>query len=301
MSKRVKVKVKKKRPLDNFIDRKAVAMTKEMVARFRPAFVQTAQHVKSTVKKALGSNGVPSLTDVDSLRDFALSIIRPDGAEIVQKYTGQGLAYGVAQFQMGLERTMGGDVPRAEQIEEVMNQPRFLDRKALAHAQTSTYLSVVNRDSQQISSFLRQLLVGIENGENPVLIAKRTADELEQNPKQWLTLARSEMATALAQGALDEARRLNVQYVYVPSHPNASDACQRLIEGRVFGREWLSSQSNVGKKSKDWGAAVPCHPNCRHTILPASRSLIAQTRKQLGSKDIPVAGFKINYTPPVER
>ena len=301
MSKKVKVILKKKRPLDSYLDRKSVSLTKELVGRFRPAFMQTAKHVNSMTKKALGTDGAPSLTDVDALLSFALSLITPEGSELVQKYTAQTFAYGVAQFQMGLDSALVGEVPRAAQVEEVMSQPRFLDRRALEFAQSSTYLSTLNRDTQQISSFLRQLLVGIEDGENPVTIAQRTATELEQNPGQWVTLARSEMANALAQGAMDEARRLNVEYVYVPSHPDASEACQRLIQGRLFGRDWLQGQSNVGKKAKAWGPAVPCHPNCRHTVLPASRSLLKQVRAQIGSQDIPVTGVKVDYKPPSER
>lgn len=301
MSKKVKVKLKKKRPLDSYLDRQSVAMTKELVARFRPCFMQTAEHVNNMTSKAFGTDGIPSLQDMDSLRAFALSLITPQGTEIVQKYTPKCFGYGVAQFRQGLDSTLGGEVPRAAQIEQIVGEPRFLDRRALEYAEASTYLSTINRDSQQISSFLRQLLIGIEDGENPVDIARRTATELEQNPGQWVTLARSEMANALAQGAMDEARRLNVDYVYVPSHPNASEACRRLIEGRVFGRDWLQGQSNVGKKANQWGAAVPCHPNCRHTVLPASRSLLKQTRKQIGQQDIPVSGVKVDYKPPSER
>lgn len=304
MSKRVKVKLTKKRPLDPYIDRQATAMAKGLVARFRPAFRQVSEYVATSTKKALSDNGIPSPEEITALHQMGMSILTPDGKELTLKHSAKSFAFGVAQFDMArddFDAVLAGATPRADEVEKVMSEPGFTDRRALEYAQSSAYLSTWKKDNDQFSSFLRELLIGLQNGENPRTIANRVATELEENPKQWETLARSEMATALAQGSMDEARRLNVKYVYVPSHPDASVACQQLIEDRVFGRDWLQGQSNVGKKRAQWGAAVPCHPNCRHTVIPVSRSLLAYTKKQIGSNEIPVTGVKVDYVPPSER
>lgn len=303
MPRKISITIKKARPEEKYITGQTKDFAVALVSRFRPAFEKTALHIKEMLptKKALGSNGIPSFEDIQSLQSFCASIVAPDGIEAVKQYIPKGFAFGVGQFSGGLDSYMEGEVVSGFDVASLLKEPRILDAAAMQYAQSSSYLATVKKDSNEISSFLEQLLIGLQDGENPVTIARRTADKLEQNPSQWVTLARSEMADALAQGSMDEARRLGADYVFVPSHPDASEACQRLIEGRLFGRDWLQGQSNVGKKSKDWGAALPCHPNCRHHLLPASRSLLAMVRKQIGSDTIPVTGIKVDYKPPSQR
>lgn len=179
-------------------------------------------------------------------------------------------------------------------------KPSLADKTAWSYARARIYSDVRSRDDAQMSTFRTVLLEDLQEGKPPRETAKRTAELLDEKSGEWESIARTESARALNEGLFATAAQLGKRYVYVPEQPSACTHCKRLLTGRVFPAESLKAASNVGKKQRDWVAALPMHPNCTCAPIPASRWTQEQAEETVEG-NIPPEGVKIEYLPPSKR
>jgi hypothetical protein len=133
----------------------------------------------------------------------------------------------------------------------------------LEHELTGT----LDRYTDEIRS---AVLYGMEGETNPINVAQALYKATEAADRDWRLVAQTEMARANSLGRLDGCMAMGHSEVWIPPHTGACDACKRLIENRVFPAELLKANvsANYGKKAREWVAALPLHPRCRHAAVP---------------------------------
>lgn len=114
--------------------------------------------------------------------------------------------------------------------------------------------------SQQMS---RELALGMANGLSPKAIAKRMSDNIDgMTKKRALTIARTEVVMAHAEGQLDSFERMGIEEVGLMAEWSTAgddrvcDLCSPL-EGTVM-------------TVKEARGLIPRHPNCRCAWIPAN-------------------------------
>ncbi|MBT9316312.1 structural protein [Leptothoe spongobia] len=81
-------------------------------------------------------------------------------------------------------------------------------------------------------------------------------------------ISRTESMRAMNIGAMAALQQDGHSHVYVMPHAGSCPHCRRLLDGRVFDIRVLQANvfANFGKRPKDWVAALPQHPQCRHSV-----------------------------------
>lgn len=129
-------------------------------------------------------------------------------------------------------------------------------------------------------SIQNTLLYGLQNAENPTAVASQLYRLLYDGDYNWRAIARTEMSRASALGRLDASYAQGYDKVWCPPHVLACSSCRRLLENQVFDIADVRDASNIGRKQKDWVAAIPLHPNCRHVWLPYDPVVYAEAQEQ---------------------
>lgn len=242
----------------------ALAFAKALRDRWRGAVVELAGEVKKALPLPPSHRSLSALDDIlDGLSDQASLLSVPPLS----------LAAATGMAVAGLPWTGQWVPPSAGAIEAKRAVPRFADTRAMQFASGYTFSAVKTKDAGVMGAFRLHLLDAIRFGKPPADAAKRVSEELGDSFGEWERIARTEMARALNMGLFDEAERLGVEAVYVPANPSACDDCKRLLVGRLFDPDSLSSASNVGQKRGAWIAALPLHPNCTCLPVPAPSSM----------------------------
>ena len=108
-------------------------------------------------------------------------------------------------------------------------------------------------------------------------------------------IGRTEPMRAMNLGALSAMAADGRKHAYVMPHAGSCRECRRLIDGRVFLISVLQENtfSNFGVKSSEWVAALPQHPQCRHSVgtVPVK---FRDAIDALGS-DIPPEGIVLQW------
>lgn len=168
----------------------------------------------------------------------------------------------------------------------------FQDDAAFLFAQQYAVTTVENQDAAIMGRFKINLLDALRSGQNPKTAAAKTAKEVGEEVAPWERIARTEMARAQHFGAVAEATRLGVEYVFVPDQPKNCEHCQRLLGNRVFPLSALANASNIGRKVSQWVAAIPLHPNCTCAAIPASARTV-KAAKEIAGGEIPETGVRL--------
>jgi hypothetical protein len=125
-------------------------------------------------------------------------------------------------------------------------------------------------------------LYGLQGGVNPTQVASWLYKATRDAQVNWRMIARTEMARANAAGRLDAVQAMGYEKVWIPPHTGACSSCRRLLEDKVFTIEQLRNATNYGQPVKNWVAALPLHPHCRHIPLPYLPDVVEESRRQTG-------------------
>jgi len=112
------------------------------------------------------------------------------------------------------------------------------------------------------------ILYGLQGGVNPTQVASWLYDATRDAQVNWRMIARTEMVRANAAGRLDSIDAMGYDQVWAPRHTGACGSCRRLLEGKVFSVEEVRNATNFNRPQREWVAAIPLHPHCRHVWLP---------------------------------
>ena len=302
MTKKVKVTIKAKRhiiePVESHVEHVADTLlgeTKVAMNRYAFEFAKGRDlPLGNEIKKAGVPNWTPPTpTELMGLSSFVLH------KDVLAKHAAlSAFAFGVKMAELG--EMVLQQAPTQAQIEALIKTPGFVDRQAVQFAQAYMFQGIRSKDQQLVAEFQQRLIESLQKRQSPVTLAREMAAEFDQDYAGWLTIARSETARSLNEGILDETERLGKSYVYIPESPRCCQHCMRLIDGRVFPASAIRGQSNVGISQKNWGVALPLHPNCLHFAIPASRWLVEKAKEKAGG-EIPNKGVRIEYVPPNQR
>lgn len=126
------------------------------------------------------------------------------------------------------------------------------------------------------------VLYGLEGDTNPINVASALHRATQDAERDWRLVAQTEMARANALGRLQGSQQMGYDEVWVPPHTGACEACKDLIENRIFLAQLLKDNitANYGKKAREWVAALPLHPRCRHTAVPYVAELYHEAQEE---------------------
>lgn len=150
---------------------------------------------------------------------------------------------------------------KAEFLRSSFQRPASVERIKLLAARTFTDLDGISKDIE--TKLSRVLVDGFINGDNPRTIARQIDSEIDTiGRKRALTLARTEVIRAHAEGAIDGMEALGVEEIGVAvewSTAEDSIVCPlcRPLDGII-----LSIEEAHGM--------FPRHPNCRCSPIPAN-------------------------------
>ena len=108
--------------------------------------------------------------------------------------------------------------------------------------------------------------------------------------------SRTEMARAQHMGAVEEAKRLGVDYVVVPDQPKTANTAADFWQPRIPSERPRISLQSRQKNAASWVAAIPLHPNCTCVAIPASHSTV-NGAKEIAGGEIPSIGVSIEGLP----
>lgn len=262
--------------------------------RWRSALREAASIVESDLKKALDANATPPSNELQAQIDTLLLQLNEQAQALLNEHLGLSVATGM--WSMGQE--WGGVFvqPTPKDISAIRRKSTFQDNAAMRWALSYSTTAVKAQDAAVMGRFKLTLFDALREGASPRKAAMQTAEALGADPAPWERIARTEMARAQHMGAVEEAVRLGVDYVVVPDQPKNCEHCRRLLANRVFALSAISAASNVGKKAKDWIAAIPLHPNCTCVAIPAARSTV-NAAKEIAGGEIPESGVSIEGLP----
>jgi hypothetical protein len=132
-----------------------------------------------------------------------------------------------------------------------------------------------------------QVVHAVREGWTPTRLAEELAQRWTVAGAQWQRIAVTELSMAYHNGLLASVQPGQVGYVAPIMDAKVCRPCRKLLENHVFrlyattplhptradwqGALWPGKGFiNLGRKQKDWVAAVPLHVQCRHllTVLP---------------------------------
>ena len=155
---------------------------------------------------------------------------------------------------------------KAEFLREAFDSPIAVDKIKLLSTRTFENLKGFTND---MGSRLNRITAdGISHGHSPRKIARAIKDQLSTSKARALTIARTEIIHAHAEGQLDSFERLGVKEVGV------------MAEWSTAGDDRVCPQCQPLDGSimtvKEARGLIPLHPNCRCAWIPS----IPETRKK---------------------
>lgn len=308
---KMKVSLKKKRHYVKWVDSHMREFERELVESCKNAaelalssFLDAHSPDYNHIKKAQSSDNSATLLLVPRLRDrlegWFLEEIdshrRGDRSSLIREFLGPLFSFGMALSKKDDSSIL--TPPTEEESRTISSTPRAVDVEAMSFLEAYAFNEISSKDSDTFSLLTHHLIESLERRGNPLGAAKKLARDLDNDVVGWSRVARTESARAIAHGSFAESRRLGVDVVYVPDSPRACDACQQLVVGRVFRIKDIIGKSNRGRKRADWIPALPVHPNCTCTSVPASDWLVEQAG---GIENIGPQGVKVEWVPPHKR
>jgi hypothetical protein len=283
----VKIKIKEHSHPFKAVERQIESFATDLQKRWAPI----AEQIE-------GVAGSVTLETIDSVRQAAEASLQQQTWGMVGKHTEHIFAYGAQVAKLG--EVALAKPPAVDAIVQAVKGGHYIDRQAMKFARAYAFNEIQTKDSSLFGELKTRLLQALERGEHPSKAARELARDIDGDYAGWMRIARTETARTLQAGLFDEAERLEVDVVYVPTSPTSCDECKRLIDGRVFMRSALEGKTNYKRKQVNWIPAVPLHPNCTHFAIPASDWLIEKAREVSGG-NIPSGGVEVECLPPSER
>ena len=276
------------------LDARSKELAEGLRWRWRSALRNAVSIVEADLKKALDINVLPPPLDVE----FQIDVLLFDLHEQAQAMLEESLGLSVASGVWSMSKPWKGAFvqPTAKELAEIRRKPTFQDNASMRFALSYGGAAVKAQDAAVMGRFKLNLYDALREGKSPRVAAQQTAESLGEDAAPWERIARTEMARAQHMGAVEEAKRLGVDYVVVPDQPKNCEHCRRLLANRVFPLSALESASNLGKKAASWIAAIPLHPNCTCVAIPASRSTV-NGAKEIAGGEIPSIGVSIEGLP----
>lgn len=151
-------------------------------------------------------------------------------------------------------------------LNAAFGQPESLSKLRLLS--TRTFDQLKGMTGAMAQNLSRELAQGIADGRNPREIARRVGKTLDISRARALTIARTEIIHAHAEGQLDSFEQLGVEEVGV------------MAEWSTAGDDLVcplcASLEGAVMKVKEARGLLPRHPNCRCAYIPAD---VGETRK----------------------
>jgi SPP1 gp7 family putative phage head morphogenesis protein len=217
----------------------------------------------------------------DVLEDELLEPLSIEDVEAGDHWTAEFLRGGyVRAWQQATGRLQqeGADVS-AQSIESVIRLP--VPREQLQDLYRRAYENLEDITAGMAQTIREELSEGLDAGENPLQMARRLNEELEDITHSRLrTLARTEVINSHTTATLDRYERAGADTVRHGEWADADDddvcpICSRL-DGREYSIDEMRSgafEFEPGPDEPDYLAGTypirpPAHPNCRCTIMP---------------------------------
>jgi len=168
-----------------------------------------------------------------------------------------------------------------------------------AREQTRALVAIAqlaNRNPTDVAPLLEQVLRRqLAGGEELVdeWVEQASEKVLSAIANRAQTIARTEGARAQNLGILESMILQGDAFAYVMPHRGTCPECRRLLDGRVFRVELLKRNmfANFHQPKARWVAALPQHPNCRHSPMKP----IYKFRKALSGVEIPERGILLKW------
>lgn len=153
-----------------------------------------------------------------------------------------------------------------------------------------------------LENILRRELVAKELGLSPEQVTPEDISRwilsaefkvLEKLAFRAKMISHTEQMRMMNLGILTTLEQDGEKYAYVMPHSNSCEHCRRLIDGRVFLISVLKENQfyNIGRKAKDWRAAAPQHPQCRHSFMRVP----VRFRAGVARVEIPKEGLVLEF------
>lgn len=164
-----------------------------------------------------------------------------------------------------------GQMLAQDHIESGLPRPMLpTDRRAIEFLDHYAFNEIDDAFNSLKSDLRTMLIQGMQEGENPVTIARRFATTLEDYDTNWDLISITETARAESQGRLHELGDEDYEYAIGSSaHDDRTcDDCLRLVNDVVVKVADTIGVSNYGNKKAEWVTCIPLHPRCRCVWLP---------------------------------
>lgn len=191
-------------------------------------------------------------------------------------------------YQLGVEQTIAfmrmlglvgqGDLPPAGVVGATK-------RAAVEWQRSYTLHELDGSLSKYLDEIKSACLYGLRGAVNPTQVASWLYKATQDASVNWRTVARTEMVRANAAGRLDAIAGMGYDMVWAPKHTGACSACRRLLEGKPHQLEDVKNATNYGRQIKDWVAAIPLHPQCRHVWLPYVEDVFEEAQADYAALD----------------
>lgn len=155
-------------------------------------------------------------------------------------------------------------------VSMLLGAPETIEKVKLLAARTlSDITGVTDLTRAQIK---RSLMEGLVQGQNPNVIARTMADQLDVSLKRAKTIARTEIIRAHAEGQLDAMEAMNIEQVGV------------MVEWSTAGDTRVcplcSDMNGAVLRIREAHGLIPRHPNCRCAFMPANVGEIRKGQKR---------------------
>lgn len=205
-------------------------------------------------------------TDADKINQFAAWLKAQISAEITsreaealwEKYAKDAMAKGLGRTFDDVKEAAADDLTfyagsREQFLKDAFSQPVATDKLKLLAERSYTDLKGVTDD--MAVKMRRTLMDGMGQGDNPLDIGKRLADELDISEQRAETIARTELTRAHAEGTLLGMKSMGIEKTTAEIELSAAGdgrMCEECAEldGQVFD---IDEASGI----------IPIHPNCR--------------------------------------
>ncbi|MGL5062223.1 MAG: hypothetical protein ACRC62_19785 [Microcoleus sp.] len=218
------------------------------------------------------------------------------GLDVSKILESQGL---FGDFDFGFSPEEIAEVPPAI-INSFLNGYRFsyswiknLDRDTRVTLNRVLSLNQLKNNSpQSIGPIVEQILRRemLDPDADIMAIAEK---ELKAIAHRAQLISRTEPMRMMNLGILDSLEQQGDTLAYVMPHLGSCEHCQRLLDGRVFRIATLRENlfKNFGVSPDKWVAALPQHPQCRHSPLRPP----VKFKKVLRDRVIPAKGVLLEW------
>jgi hypothetical protein len=137
----------------------------------------------------------------------------------------------------------------------------------------------IKGQAQKVKSQVRKaFLEARAQGDNPYAFERNMAKATGDWETDWRRIAVTETARAQSKTSFTALKELGETHCYFADIPGQCAQCAQHIAGKVFAISDIEARTNFSQPQRNWGPAIPMHPNCRHRPMPVPGGILPGSR-----------------------